>query len=156
MIIYHASDVVVLKPDVLHSRNNLDFGRGFYATTIERQAELYAQRFLDRRNKGIINTYEYSPTESLKIKLFDAYDEEWLDFVAECRKGKDIFRSYDVISGGIADDRVFNTLDLYFSNMISKDECLRRLIYEKPNHQLCFTNQRTIDNCIKFIKSEEL
>lgn len=156
MLIYHASDVIVDKPDTVHSRSNLDFGKGFYATVIREQAERYAQRFILRNRKGILNVYEFTPTEALNIKSFDAYDSEWLDFVAACRMGEDVYKQYDVICGGIANDRVFNTLDLYFSNQMTKEEALKRLIFEKPNQQLCFTNQRAIDSCISFIESKEL
>lgn len=156
MLIYHASDTIVNKPDTIHSRTNLDFGKGFYATVIREQAERYAQRFILRNRKGILNVYEYTPTEALNIKCFDAYDSEWLDFVAACRMGEDVYKQYDVICGGIANDRVFNTLDLYFSNQMTKEEALKRLIFEKPNQQLCFTNQRAIDCCISFIESKEL
>lgn len=156
MLIYHASDTIVNTPDTIHSRTNLDFGKGFYATVIREQAERYAQRFILRNRKGILNVYEYTPTEALNVKCFDAYDSEWLDFVAACRMGEDVYKQYDVICGGIANDRVFNTLDLYFSNQMTKDEALKRLIYEKPNQQLCFTNQRVIDTCISFIESKEL
>ena len=38
----------------------------------------------------------------------------------------------------------------------TKEEALKRLIFEKPNQQLCFTNQRAIDCCISFIDSKEL
>ena len=140
----------------MHSRTNLDFGKGFYATVIREQAERYAQRFILRNRKGVLNVYEYTPTEALNIKCFDAYDSEWLDFVAACRMGEDVYKQYDVICGGIANDRVFNTLDLYFSNQMTKEEALKRLIFEKPNQQLCFTNQTAIDCCISFIEAEEL
>lgn len=156
MLIYHASDTIVNNPDTMHSRTNLDFGKGFYATVIREQAERYAQRFILRNRKGILNVYEYTPTEALNIKCFDAYDSEWLDFVAACRMGEDVYKQYDVICGGIANDRVFNTLDLYFSNQMTKEEALKRLIFEKPNQQLCFTNQRAIDSCISFIEYKEL
>jgi hypothetical protein len=156
MLIYHASDTIVNTPDTIHSRTNLDFGKGFYATVIREQAERYAQRFILRNRKGILNVYEYTPTEALNVKCFDAYDSEWLDFVAACRMGEDVYKLYDVICGGIANDRVFNTLDLYFSNQMTKEEALKRLIFEKPNQQLCFTNQTAIDCCISFIESEEL
>lgn len=156
MLIYHASDIIVNKPDTMHSRTNLDFGKGFYATVIREQAERYAQRFILRNRKGILNVYEYNPTEALNIKCFDTYDSEWLDFVAACRIGEDVYKQYDVICGGIANDRVFNTLDLYFSDQMTKEEALKRLIFEKPNQQLCFTNQRAIDNCVSFIESKEL
>ena len=156
MLIYHASDVIVDKPDTVHSRSNLDFGKGFYATVIKEQAERYAQRFILRNRKGILNVYEYTPDENLNIKSFESYDSEWLDFVAACRMGEDVYKQFDVIRGGIANDRVFNTLDLYFSNQMTKEEALKRLVFEKPNQQLCFTNQVTIDKCVTFINSKEL
>lgn len=156
MLIYHASDVIVDKPETVHSRSNLDFGKGFYATVIKEQAERYAQRFILRNRKGILNVYEYTPDENLNIKSFESYDSEWLDFVAACRMGKDVYKQFDVICGGIANDRVFNTLDLYFSNQMTKEEALKRLVFEKPNQQLCFTNQVTIDKCVTFINSKEL
>lgn len=70
--------------------------------------------------------------------------------------GEDVYKQYDVICGGIANDRVFNTLDLYFSKQMTKEEALKRLIFEKPNQQLCFTNQRTIDRSIDFVASQQL
>lgn len=44
MIVYHGSVEVVEKPDVLHSYRNLDFGRGFYVTSVQSQAERWALR----------------------------------------------------------------------------------------------------------------
>ena len=67
MLIYHASDTIVKKPDTLHSRLNLDLGKGFYATRIKEQAMRYAQKFILRNRKGFINTYEYTPIEDILI-----------------------------------------------------------------------------------------
>ena len=80
------------------------------------------------------------------------YDEDWLDFVTECRAGH-ILGDYDIIIGGIADDKVFRTIDLYFAGDISKQECLKRLIYEKPNNQICIRSQAVLDNCLTFKQS---
>ncbi len=63
---------------------------------------------------------------------------------------------YDAVEGGIANDKVFRTLDLYFSGDIGKEEALRRLGYEKPNHQICLLSQTLIDNRLTFITAEEL
>jgi len=46
MKVYHASTLIIEKPDVLHSREKLDFGKGFYLTAIREQALRYAERFL--------------------------------------------------------------------------------------------------------------
>ena len=37
--LYRASISIIEKPDVLHSRDKLDFGKGFYLTTIREQAD---------------------------------------------------------------------------------------------------------------------
>ena len=34
MIVYHGSNTVVQHPDVIHTCRNLDFGKGFYVTTV--------------------------------------------------------------------------------------------------------------------------
>ena len=46
MRLYHASTVVVEKPDTEHSRDKLDFGKGFYLNIIREQAVRYADRFM--------------------------------------------------------------------------------------------------------------
>lgn len=57
MKLYHASDIVIENPDVYHSREHLDFGRGFYLTSMRSQAEKYAQRFLLRGKRAFVNEY---------------------------------------------------------------------------------------------------
>ena len=44
MIAYHGSTSIVKKPDALHSKRFLDFGRGFYVTSYKSQAERWAKR----------------------------------------------------------------------------------------------------------------
>ena len=51
MTLYHASTLCIEKPDVLHSRDKLDFGRGFYLTAMRDQAVRYAERFTRRGNQ---------------------------------------------------------------------------------------------------------
>ena len=38
MILYHGSFLEIAKPDLVHSRPNVDFGRGFYVTPLCVQA----------------------------------------------------------------------------------------------------------------------
>lgn len=107
MRLYHASDRVIENPDVYHSREHLDFGKGFYLTSIRIQAEKYAQRFLLREKRAFVN--EYLLDEKLSgyvVKVFKNYDEEWLDYVGKCRKGLNEM-TYDIVEGGIANDKVF-------------------------------------------------
>lgn len=156
MIVYHASPDIIPNPDVMHSRDYLDFGKGFYLTTLREQAEKYAQRFKLRGKDAYINIYELDDNlDLLNIKTFLQYDEEWLDFVATCRRNNDA-STYDIVIGGIANDKVFRTIDLYFSGDMTKDEALRKLKFEQPNNQLCIRTQTAIYSHLKFIKSEAI
>ena len=156
MRLFHSSTVSVKHPDTHHSRLYLDFGRGFYLTSLREQAVKYALRFKRRGQPAWLNTYEFTYDETLwKIKRFERYDKEWLDFVAGCREGIDAV-NYDMIVGGIANDRVIITIDRYFAGEISLDETLGLLRYEKPNIQYCIRTDRMLQECIRFIGSEEL
>ena len=157
MKLYHSSNVIVESPDTLHSRNYLDFGRGFYLTSLYEQAVRYAQRFKRRGQQAWLNTYEFSIGDDShwKIMKFDSYDEHWLDFVAQCRDGKDV-GDYDMVIGGIANDRVILTLDRYFANEISQEEALGLLRFEKPNIQYCIRTERMLRECLTYINSEQI
>ncbi|MDE5902947.1 MAG: DUF3990 domain-containing protein [Muribaculaceae bacterium] len=156
MKLYHSSDVSVTAPDVLHSRNYLDFGKGFYLTSIHEQAIRYAQRFLRRQREAWLNIYEFEfdPYE-WKIMKFDSYDKAWLRFVADCRAGRD-FTDYDIVIGGIANDKVIQTLDRYFEGELSEEQALGLLRFEKPNIQYCIRSQKMLDECLNHIESNQL
>lgn len=156
MEVFHASTQEIIRPDTLHSRKFLDFGPGFYVTTLRQQAVNYAERFKRRNSQAWLSTYELADSyKEYRVKTFGGYDAEWLDFVTECRKGN-LVGDYDLVCGGIANDKVFRTIDLYFAGDITKDEALRRLLYEKPNDQFCFRTQELLDNCLTFKNSTQL
>ena len=83
MILYHGSYVEVVKPDLVHSRSNVDFGCGFYVTPLREQAVKWCGKFKRRGREGIISSYVYDVCREneLKILKFDSYSEEWLDFI---------------------------------------------------------------------------
>lgn len=45
MILYHGSFLEIAKPDLAHSRPNVDFGRGFYVTPLYEQAAKWCGKF---------------------------------------------------------------------------------------------------------------
>lgn len=156
MIVYHTSDIEIPHPDVFHSRECLDFGKGFYVTDLKAQAEKYSSRFLIRGRVPILNIYELAfQKELISYKRFNSYDRVWLDFVPLCRSGKAV-ANYDIIEGGIANDKVFDTIDLYFSGLISEEAALSRLAFIHPNWQICITSQAILDECLSFKGSQIL
>ena len=80
----------------------------------------------------------------LKTLKFDSYSEDWLDFILNCRRGKDT-TDYDLVAGGVANDKVFNTVELFFDGLIDKKEAIERLRYEKPNLQICFRTEKALE-----------
>lgn len=156
MRLYHSSNVSIEQPDTFHSRDFLDFGKGFYLTSLREQAVKYAQRFLRRQQNAWLNSYEleYNTTE-WNILEFKSYDMAWLNFISKCRAGEDD-TDYDIVIGGIANDKVILTLDRYFNGELSADETLGILKFEKPNNQICIRSQKMLDECLKHIESLQL
>lgn len=81
--------------------------------------------------------------------------EEWLDFILNCRRGMDS-SEYDIVMGGVANDKVFNTVELFFDGLIDKMEAIKRLKYEKPNFQIAFRTSMVLERYLHFEGSEQL
>ena len=154
MILYHGSYLEIAKPDLFHSRSNVDFGRGFYVTPLHEQAAKWCGKFKRRGKDGIISRYAFdeSPEAELKTLKFDSYSEDWLDFILNCRSGKDA-TDYDLVAGGVANDKVFNTVELFLDGLIDKTEAINRLRYDKPNLQICFRTKTAL-KLLRFEGSE--
>lgn len=153
MIVYHGSIVPVEKPDITHSYRPLDFGKGFYVTSIREQAERWAKRKADLlgSSKSIISVYEMQEkTEGLNVKTFDPDLMEWIDFVCSCRDGGVDYQRYDLISGKVANDRVFRVVDMYHAGIWEKERALKEIkVY--PNYdQIAFITQKAIDQLLIF------
>lgn len=157
MIVYHGSFIEVDRPDTVHSRKAVDFGQGFYVTSMYEQAKKWAEKFGRRGKAMIVSRYELDDKAFTEEKLlrFSSYSEEWLDFIMKCRAGKDD-SDYSIVVGGVADDKVFNTVELYFDGLIGKSDAIRRLQFEEPNMQICLRSQKTIDKYLSFRGSEKL
>lgn len=86
----------------------------------------------------------------LRARIFTEYNDEWLDFIVGNRLGQDLWKEYDYIEGGVANDRVVDTIDLYMTGFIPRQEAIDRLKYLKPNNQICISSQDLIDNYMTF------
>ena len=99
MMLYHGSFLEIAKPDLVHSRSNVDF-------------------------------------------------------ILNCRRGNNS-TDCDLVVGGVANDKVFNTVELFFDGLIDKTEAINRLRYEKPNLQICFRTEKAL-SLLHFEGSETL
>lgn len=157
MRLYHGSFLPIPTPDLTHSRSNVDFGRGFYTTPIYEQAVNWCMKFKRRGKDGAISCYAFDETayNTLKVLRFEFYSEQWLDFILSCRSGNDT-SDYDIVVGGVANDKVFNTVELYLEHLIDKTEAIKRLRYEKPNLQICFRSEAALEKYLRFEGSEQV
>ena len=159
MIVFHGSAEIVEEPDVLHSYRQLDFGKGFYVTTVEEQAKRWARRKkrLLNRDVGIVNKYDMDENySSLVVKTFDSDLIDWIDFVCACRDGGDIYLGYDVIIGMVANDKVFRVVDMYHSGIWDKERALKEIKVYPAYDQIAFISQKAIDSLLTFRSFEEV
>lgn len=158
--VFHGSDVAVPQPLAKVGRKNLDFGLGFYVTKIKKQAESWAIVVAGRKSRTatpIISQYQFdiyaAKADGLRFKVFEEYNLEWLDYVVACRQGRPVWKQYDLVEGGVANDNVIDTVEDYEKGVITAEQALGQLRYKKVNHQICFVNQKAIDRYLKFEKT---
>ena len=136
--LYHGSSVIVEQPLASIGRRDLDFGPGFYLTPLREQAERWALR---------IRTIK---------KVFSAYDKEWLDFIVASRKGEMPWKGFDIVEGGIANDRVIDAVEAYINGYADVAHTLSKLAYQKPNFQVCILSQDILNANLQYITNEKL
>ncbi len=160
MLVYHGSIVRVEKPMVKAGRANLDFGRGFYVTNIREQAIRWAKRLgVQMQETSLLNIYdfdmEHAEDDYRKLK-FENYDRDWLDFIVSSRNGEQPWMGYDFIEGGVANDRIIDTIEAYISGLTTVEKALGQLAQHRPNNQICLLNQELVEQYLQFRGVESL
>lgn len=138
-ILYHGSNVIVQNPKILIDGFYKDFGYGFYCTNIKKQARRWA---ITKRGKSVINKYNYVKNENLKIYSFTEMSEEWLQFIVNCRQGKE--HNFDIVEGPMADDQIWDYVEDYVSNNISKTAFWELVKFKYPTHQIVFCTENAL------------
>ena len=118
--LYHGSYIAVPSPLVGLGRKKVDFGQGFYLTNLHNQAKAWAETIAERKGrntKPIVSAYtlDYSSVKNggFRVKVFDSYNLEWLEYVIDCRRGGEMQKQYDIVEGGVANDNVIDTVEDY-------------------------------------------
>ena len=91
--------------------------------------------------------------EYLKLEF---YAEAWRDYDVASRRGMKRWAKDDIIEGGVANDRVIDTVELYTIGILDKASALGRLSEHQPNHQICILSQAILDKYLKFVDVIEL
>ena len=155
MILYHGSFLEIAKPDLVHSRPNVDFGRGFYVTPLYEQAAKWCGKFKRRGKDGIVSRYEYDERREAELKTlkFDSYSEEWLDFIIACRHGAP--HDYDIVIGEMANDQIYNYIADYIDGVITREQFWVLARFKYPTHQINFCSDSAL-NCLEFVSGREV
>ena len=149
MILYHGSNMVVEKPQLVKQTRFLDFGSGFYTTENKEQAISFAEKVYRRRKEGspVVSVYdidEAAAFSACSLLRFDLPNEAWLDFVYEHRIGLYKGNIYELIYGAVANDDVYETFNLFTAGALDKEETLKRLKVKKLYNQLVFTSEQAL------------
>lgn len=152
-ILYHGTGATFENPDLDNSREDVDFGVGFYTT----QNKEMAKKWASSKRKSTINTYSFNRIGALKIYTFKL-DEEWLDFVTNNRLGIDSqkkYDKYDILIGPTAENKVFDTVNEYIKGTYTKKEAIQYINVAGFDQQIVFKTEKAIQS-LKFIKRELL
>ncbi len=137
--IYHGSNVVVEKPQIITSGFYKDFGYGFYCTNLEKQAKKWA---LTKRGGSYVSIFRYLPCDDLKVLSFPVMTDEWLDFVVDCRRG--IKHDYDIVEGPMADDQIWDYVEDFMEGNITREAFWVLAKFKYPTHQIVFCTEKSL------------
>lgn len=149
MIVYHGGYCAIEKPKIRASKNNKDFGCGFYCTELQLQADKWARRF----GTPVVSVYEYTQQTALDMLTFGTMTDEWLNFIVACRSGKP--HSHAIVEGAMANDQVWNYIADFISGVLTREQFWVLAKFKHPTHQIAFCDQNALD-CLKYLKSYEV
>lgn len=129
MILYHGSTAIVELPRIIIPNRTLDFGVGFYTTAYRAQAEDFAGIVMLRRKVAVqyVNVYDFDEKlaeKDLDILRFTSLDESWFDYVCQNRRNTYAGKTYDLVIGAVANDKVYATIGLYESGFLTKEQSI--------------------------------
>lgn len=178
--LYHGSLSIIDRPSIRPAKHVLDFGSGFYTTTSKLQAInrgkqklIQENQMFNERDTFFVNAYNLivSKGSSLRIKIFNAPDTEWLDTITNFRTNGFSLKS-DIIIAPVADAFTKQIFDEYLeflseielepnnSKRVMQTEILKNKTIEKlkvnPNQdQIVFLSDKAIKESLHFARWEE-
>ncbi len=73
---------------------------------------------------------------------FDEMNEEWLDFIVDCRRG--LKHDYDIVEGPMADDTIWNYVEDFVKDNISRTTFWELVKFKYPTHQIEFCTEAAL------------
>jgi len=146
LTLYHGSNQLFCDADLSKSKDNRDFGRGFYLTTLQKQAESWAENMYIRHGGDgkIVYIFEFEENICLHVKRFNELNNEWLEMVKANRTKGNIQHEYDAVYGPVANDNTMRTIALYIAGIYSSEAAIEQLKYFKTNDQLSLHTEKAL------------
>lgn len=178
--LYHGSLSIIDNPIIRPAKHVLDFGSGFYTTTSKFQAIsrgkqklIQENRMFNERDTFFVNAYNLIVPKgsSLKIKIFNTPDIEWLDTITNFRT-KGFSLKSDIIIAPVADAFIKEAFDEYLELLseverepnkskratqieILKNKTIANLKVKKDQDQVVFLSDKAIKESLHFARWEE-
>lgn len=158
-VLFHGSKYGLSEVTISGSRNNCDFGKGFYLGETYNQA----LSFVCEMEKSCVYSFKYSLT-NLKVKRFEC-DLEWMLAICYYRGTLREFSSNsivsrivadieeaDVVIAPIADNKMFYVMAQFTEGEINADVALHSLSASKLGHQFIFKTEKALQNLVPIEK----
>lgn len=97
---------------------------------------------MTKRGESIVNCYTYVQNGDLNLCIFKEMTEEWLEFVVNCRRGRE--HRFDIVEGPMADDQIWDYVEDYISGNISKVAFWELVRFKYPTHQIAFCTEEAL------------
>lgn len=158
-VLFHGSKNGLSEVMISGSRDNCDFGKGFYLGETYNQA----LSFVCEKEKSCVYSFRYS-LANLKIKRFEC-NLEWMLAICYYRGTLGEFRSNskvsqivadieaaDVVIAPIADNKMFYVMAQFTEGEINADVALHSLSASKLGLQFIFRTEKALQNLIPIEK----
>ena len=149
MVLYHGSNIEIKHPSLNFSRTSLDFGAGFYTTSVFAQAEKWAKRVTSIRKSGepVVSVFEISDPifQTLNVLRFNSADRDWLELVVQYRTDQMPELNPDIIVGPVANDRTVDVINQYIAGTYPIDIALQLLLPMQFKDQWTFKTERALN-----------
>lgn len=138
MTLYHGSVAKVETPSIMTkaSYRPLDFGTGFYTTTSYDQAARWVRNRLEMKAEilcGYVTAYEFDENGFADSGLTrldfpnSPVSVDWFRFIMRNRRERNPEHGYDLVTGPVANDRVYTVITAYEAGFASETEAIERL-----------------------------
>lgn len=158
-VLFHGSKKGLSEISISDSRENCDFGKGFYLGETYNQA----LSFVCEKEKSCVYSFRYSLLD-LKIKKFEC-DLEWMlaicyyrgtlgEYVSNSmvREIVNEIEKADIVIAPIADNKMFYIMAQFTEGEINADVALHSLSASKLGRQFIFKTEKALQNLVPIEK----